>query len=53
MADDIPFQKIEGGWAGLLLAKIRLILANDLVSKKKGHVDGLVLAKIRLIDFAT
>ena len=34
LANDIHFKKIEGGWAGLVLAKIRLILAADIPSKK-------------------
>ena len=33
LANDIPSKKRKGGWAGLILAKIRLILANDILSK--------------------
>ena len=37
-------------WAGLVLAKVRLILAKDLLSKKiKGGWAIIVLAKIKLI----
>ena len=37
-------------WAGLVSAKIRLILVNDIPSKRiEGGCAGLVLVKIRLI----
>ena len=37
-------------WAGLVSAKIRLILVNDISSKKiQGRWERLVLAKLRLI----
>ena len=50
MANDIPSKKREGGWAGLIAAKIKLILANAIPSKKiEDRWAGLVLAKIRLI----
>ena len=40
-------KKTKGGWPGLILAKIRLISSNDLLSKNmKGEWTGLVLAKI-------
>ena len=50
MANDIPSKKTKAEWAGLVLAKIRLILATGMPSKKGSGWARLVFARMRLRD---
>ena len=44
MVKDVSYKKMKDGWAGLVFAKIRLILGNYTHSRKRG----LVVERIRL-----
>ena len=48
MPNNLPSKKIKGGWAGLIFAKIRLILANYVLFQEK--ILGIFSMDVRYVD---